>query len=108
LLLTFSTVLGLVVGQDALAAGHLSTTVAGMAITNPVASTVIGVYAFRETIPITTGVLVGLIVSGLLIVGGVIGMARSAAVLARRSDPDRELAELRQTSIGTWVAGLTP
>jgi drug/metabolite transporter (DMT)-like permease len=107
-LLLVSTVVGLVIGQDALAAGHLSTTVAGMAITNPVASTVIGVYAFRERVPITAGVLAGLICAGLLIVGGVIGMARSASAFAAQVDPDDELAALRPASIGGWVAGLTP
>jgi Na+/proline symporter len=73
-----------------------------------VASTVIGVYAFRERVPITAGVLAGLICAGLLIVGGVIGMARSASAFAAQVDPDDELAALRPASIGGWVAGLTP
>jgi drug/metabolite transporter (DMT)-like permease len=106
-LLAISTVLGLVIGQDALAAGHLSTTVAGMAITNPLASAVIGVYAFREKIPISAGVVVGLCCAGVLIVSGVIGLARSASRLAAKVDPDDE-ATGRPTTIGSWPAGLTP
>jgi hypothetical protein len=105
-LLLVSTALGLVIGQDALAAGHLSAAVAGMAITNPLASTAIGVFGFRERVPISAGVLVGLIGAGLLIIGGVIGLARAAA---RSAHPDAEVdpATLHPTSIGSWVAGLT-
>lgn len=105
-LLLVSTALGLIIGQDALAAGHLSAAVAGMAITNPVASTAIGIFGFRERVPITAGVLVGLIGAGLLIIGGVIGLARSAARSAKlgaEADP----AATHPTSIGNWVAGLT-
>jgi hypothetical protein len=107
-LLLVSTVLGLVIGQDALAVGHLSTTVAGTAITNPVASTVIGIYAFRERVPMTAGELAGLVCAGLLIVGGVIGMARSATVLAARLGTDEDLAGVRPASVGNRFAGLTP
>jgi drug/metabolite transporter (DMT)-like permease len=107
-LLVVSTVLGLVIGQDALAAGHLSTAVAGMAITNPVASTVIGVYAFRDRVPITAGVLAGLACAGLLIFGGVIGMARSASALTAQRDPDDDLSGPRENSVRGWVAGVTP
>ncbi len=106
-LLAVSTGLGLVISQDALAAGHLSTTVAGMSITNPVASTVIGLYAFGERVPITSGELAGLVCAGLLIVGGVIGMARSA-VLAARSGAKGDPPALNEPPIGSWVAGLTP
>jgi drug/metabolite transporter (DMT)-like permease len=107
-LLVVSTVLGLLISQDALATGHLSTTVAGMSITNPVASTVIGLYAFRERVPITAGELAGLICAGLLIVAGVIGMARSASALAGRRGADDDVAAPRDSSTRNWVAGLTP
>ncbi|HEY3603350.1 MAG TPA: DMT family transporter [Sporichthyaceae bacterium] len=82
-LLIVSTCMGLVIGQDALASGALSTAVAGMAITNPVASAVIGVLAFHESLPSSRAALVGLCAAGLLIVLGVLALAQSATI---RSD----------------------
>jgi drug/metabolite transporter (DMT)-like permease len=89
--LVVSTLLGLIIGQDALAGGALSTAVAGMAITNPVASTAIGVFGFQETVPLTSGVVVGLAAAGILIVFGVIGLAQSPVVGGGPGDPTRRL-----------------
>lgn len=87
-LLVLSATMGLLIGQDALAAGALSTAVAGMAITNPVASAAIGVLGFRESVPTSPGALVGLSGSGALLIIGVIGLARSATIQAAARDSD--------------------
>lgn len=79
-LLAVSLVLGLVIGQDALAAGALPTAVAGMAITNPLASAAIGVLAFHEAVPSTAGAVVGLSFAGVLLAVGVLGLAQSPTI----------------------------
>lgn len=76
-LLVLSTTMGLVIGQDALAAGSLPTVVAGMAITNPLASAAIGVLAFHERVPTHVSTLVGLSCAAFLLTAGVIGLALS-------------------------------
>jgi drug/metabolite transporter (DMT)-like permease len=92
-LLVVSTCMGLVIGQDALASGALSTAVAGMAITNPVASAVIGVLAFHESVPSSRSALVGLSAAALLIVLGVLGLAQSATIRAEGpGGPPRPIA----------------
>jgi drug/metabolite transporter (DMT)-like permease len=78
--LTVSMVLGLVIGQDALAAGALPTAVAGIAITNPLASAAIGVLAFHESVPTTAGAVVGLSFAGVLLAVGVLGLAQSPTI----------------------------
>lgn len=72
-----STTLGLVIGQDALAAGSLPTVAAGMTITNPLASAAIGVLAFHERVPLHTSNLISLSFAGVLLTAGVIGLAMS-------------------------------
>jgi hypothetical protein len=72
-----STVLGLLLEQDAFAAGSLPTAVAAMTITNPVASYLVAVLAFASTPPETPGALAGLASAGLLVVVGVIALAQS-------------------------------
>jgi drug/metabolite transporter (DMT)-like permease len=75
-----STVLGLLLEQDAFAAGSLPTAVAAMTITNPVASYLAGVLAFNGTAPQTPGALAGVASAGLLVVVGVITLAQSPNV----------------------------
>jgi drug/metabolite transporter (DMT)-like permease len=99
--------LGLIIGQDALAAGALSTAVAGMAITNPVASALIGVLAFHESVPSSKGALAGLSVAGLLLVAGVIGLAQSATIRADARDAEAHKVTRRQGSVTGWAHGLT-
>lgn len=106
-LLAVSTALGLIIGQDALAAGALSTAVAGMAITNPVASALIGVLAFHESVPSSKGALAGLSVAGLLLVAGVIGLAQSATIRADARDAEAHKVTRRQGSVTGWAHGLT-
>lgn len=84
-LLAVSTTMGLVIGQDALAAGALSTAVAGMTITNPLASALIGVLGFRESVPTSLHALAGLSCAGVLLIFGVIGLARSTTIRAERN-----------------------
>jgi drug/metabolite transporter (DMT)-like permease len=107
-LLAVSTGLGLIIGQDALAAGALSTAVAGMAITNPVASAVIGVLGFHETVPTSVASLSWLSIAGLLLVAGVIGLAQSATIRADARDSEAHRVSRRQGSVTSWAHGLTP
>ncbi len=78
--LAISTVSGLILGQGALAAGSLPSAVAAMSITNPVASYLLGVYAFSVEPPSTPAALAGLAVAGALICLGAIGLAHSPLV----------------------------
>jgi drug/metabolite transporter (DMT)-like permease len=97
--LTVSLVLGLVIGQDALAAGALPTAVAGMAITNPLASAAIGVLAFHEAVPTTAGAVVGLSFAGVLLSVGVLGLAQSPTI-REGLDPGVRDAEGRASEHG--------
>src|SRR6266550_3145541 len=67
-----STLLGLLLEQDAFATGSLATAVAAMTITNPIASYLLGVLAFEADAPDEPGALAGLASAGLLVVVGVI------------------------------------
>jgi drug/metabolite transporter (DMT)-like permease len=78
--LAASTVLGLILEQDAFAAGSLPTAVAAMTITNPVASYLAGVLAFNAMPPETPGALAGVASAGLLISVGVFILAHSPTV----------------------------
>lgn len=107
-LLALSTAMGLLIGQDALAAGALSTAVAGMTITNPVASALIGVLGFRESVPTSPGSLAGLSAAGALLVLGVIGLARSATIRADARDSEAGRVVKHTSSATRWAHGLTP
>jgi hypothetical protein len=74
------TVLGLVLGQGAYAAGSLPPALATMSITNPVASYLLGVYAFGATPPEGAGSLAALAGAGALICLGAIGLVYSPMV----------------------------
>ena len=78
--LAVSTLAGLLLGQDAFAAGSLPTAVAAMTITNPIASYLAGVFAFDVRPPTSPGALAGVAAAGALIAGGVIVLAHSPTV----------------------------
>ncbi len=78
--LAASTLLGLLLEQDAFAAGSLPTAVAAMTITNPVASYLAGVFVFDGMAPETPGALAGVASAGLLVIVGVIALAQSPNV----------------------------
>ncbi|MDH2414474.1 DMT family transporter [Nocardioides sp. CER19] len=75
--LAVSTLLGLVLGQAAYAAGPLPWAVAAMNIVNPAASFAIGVLAFETDLPSSPGDLAALTGTGALLLLGVIGLVRS-------------------------------
>jgi len=80
--LALSTAVGLLIEQEAFASGALPTAIAGMSITNPIASYAIGVLAFGEALPSGGGVLAVFGVAGLLLFLGTVGLAHSPIVCA--------------------------
>jgi drug/metabolite transporter (DMT)-like permease len=82
--LAISTLTGLLLEQSAFATGSLSAAVAAMTITNPLASYLMGVLAFRVTPPTSNGALAALAGSGALLIVGVAALSRSPTV--RRPD----------------------
>jgi hypothetical protein len=78
--LAAATLAGLLVEQGAFAAGSLPTAVASMSITNPIASYLIGVYAFGVAAPQGAGSLTALAGAAVLISIGAIGLAHSPLV----------------------------
>lgn len=78
--LAASTVTGVVLGQWAFATGSLPTAVATMTITNPVASYLIGVLAFRTAPEASPPGLAAAVAAGALIAVGVVGLAHSSIV----------------------------
>jgi drug/metabolite transporter (DMT)-like permease len=82
--LALSTLTGLLLEQGAFATGSLSAAVAAMTITNPLASYLLGVLAFRVMPPTSPGALAALAGSGALLIVGVAALSRSPTV--RRPD----------------------
>lgn len=78
--LAVSTLLGLLIEQDAFATGSLPTAIAGMTITNPFASYAIGVLAFHESVPTDIGTLAAFTGAAALLAAGVVGLAHSPTV----------------------------
>jgi drug/metabolite transporter (DMT)-like permease len=78
--LAVSTLTGLVLEQGAFATGSLSAAVAAMTITNPVASYLLGVLAFRVMPPTSPGALAALSGSGALLIIGVAALSRTPTV----------------------------
>ncbi|RKS67996.1 hypothetical protein CLV35_3903 [Motilibacter peucedani] len=72
-----STLLGLLLEQQAFTAGALPLAISAMTITNPAASYLVGVLAFDVSLPDSPGALATLSASGLLLVVGVVGLAHS-------------------------------
>jgi drug/metabolite transporter (DMT)-like permease len=85
--LAVSTVLGLLLEQEAFASGPLPITMAAMTISNPVASYLIGVLAFQVHPPDTPGALAAVAGSAVLLASGTVILAHSASV--QRDSPDR-------------------
>lgn len=75
--LAAAALLGLLLEQDAFAAGSLPTAVAAMTITNPIASYLAGVLAFDGIAPGSPGALAGVASAGLLVIVGVLALAQS-------------------------------
>jgi drug/metabolite transporter (DMT)-like permease len=78
--LAAASLLGLLLEQDAFAAGSLPTAVAAMTITNPIASYLAGIYVFASMPPETPGALAGVASAGLLVIVGVLALAQSPNV----------------------------
>lgn len=78
--LAFSTLCGLILGQEAFASGSLAAAVSATAITNPLVSYVIGVMAFHVAPPTGPGTLAAVAGAGLLLVVGTLGLAQSPTV----------------------------
>jgi hypothetical protein len=70
---------GMLLGQIAFASGPLPPAIAAMSVTNPVASFVLGIFAFDTPVPRDPGVLAAIAVSGGLIAVGVIGLANASS-----------------------------
>jgi hypothetical protein len=87
--LAISTLTGLLLEQGAFATGSLSAAVAAMTITNPVASYLLGVLAFRVVPPSSPGALAGLAGAGALLIIGVAALSRTPTV--RRPDFSPEI-----------------
>lgn len=80
--LAASTLCGLLLEQGAFAAGSLPGAVAAMSITNPIASYLLGVFAFGVAAPDSAGELVALSFAGAMICLGAVGLANSPMVRA--------------------------
>ena len=78
--LAVSTVLGLLLGQQAYAAGALPVAVAAMSVTNPLVSYLFGVLAFHVQPPTGAGTLAAVAASGLLLFLGAVGLAHSPTI----------------------------
>ncbi|MDG4827487.1 DMT family transporter [Asanoa sp. WMMD1127] len=84
--LAASTLTGLLLEQGAFAAGSLPPAVAAMNITNPVASYLIGIFAFNVTLPQSATQLTALLIAAVLISAGAIGLAHSPSVRDDREE----------------------
>jgi hypothetical protein len=89
--LAISTATGLILEQGAFATGSLSAAVAAMTITNPMASYLLGVLAFRVKPPTSIGALAALAGSGALLIVGVAALSRSPTV--RKPDVVEEVLQ---------------
>jgi drug/metabolite transporter (DMT)-like permease len=78
--LAVSTAAGLLLGQQAYAAGSLPVAIAAMSTTNPLVSYLIGIMAFHVHPPTGAGALAAVAASGLLLFLGAVGLAHSPAI----------------------------
>jgi drug/metabolite transporter (DMT)-like permease len=78
--LALTTIAGLLLGQQAYAAGSLPVAVAAMSVTNPLVSYLVGILAFHVQPPTGTGTLAAVAASGLLLFLGAVGLAHSPAI----------------------------
>lgn len=98
--LALSTLVGLVLGQEAYASGALAAAVAAMTITNPAASYLLGLLAFHATLPTGPGVLAAVSAAGLLLFGGAVGLAHSPSVLSETAHPATQRLTHHQPAAG--------
>jgi drug/metabolite transporter (DMT)-like permease len=97
--LAVSTLVGLLLEQSAFATGSLSAAVAAMTITNPLASYLLGVLAFRVMPPASPGALAALAGSGALLIIGVSALSRSPSVRRPDAEADSETADSKPSEI---------
>jgi drug/metabolite transporter (DMT)-like permease len=99
--LAAAALLGLLLEQDAFAAGSLPTAVAAMTITNPIASYLAGVLAFSGMAPETPGALAGVASAGLLVIVGVLALAQSPNVHEEYAPADQAAGSKRDSTGGS-------
>jgi multisubunit Na+/H+ antiporter MnhG subunit len=97
--LAVSTLAGLLLEQGAFAAGSLPSAVAAMTITNPIASYLIGAFAFGVQPPVEVGQLAALAGAGALVCMGAVGLAHSPIV---RPDPPVEATRISGQTRSAW------
>jgi hypothetical protein len=85
-LLAATVAIGLLLGQDAFAAGPLPASMTALTITNPIVGYLLGIFAFHTSPPASAGSLAGVAAAGLLIVSGVALLARSPVVVGALPD----------------------
>ncbi|BCB76355.1 hypothetical protein GCM10022251_24450 [Phytohabitans flavus] len=85
--LAAATLSGLLLVQWAFTTGSLAAAVATMTITNPIASYLVGVWAFHAEPPTTAGALAGVAGAGALISAGVVGLSHSSIVRPTQDAP---------------------
>jgi hypothetical protein len=76
--LAATAVSGMLLGQIAFASGPLPPAIAAMSVTNPVASFLLGIFAFDTPLPRDLGVLTAISLAGGLIAVGVVGVANAS------------------------------
>jgi uncharacterized membrane protein len=101
-MLAVVTFVGLLLEQGAFAVGSLPAAVAGMTITNPVASYLAGVLVFHATPSGSPGTLAALAASGALLIVGSIALANSPnvrpdALSEAGSEPQRDPSETAES-----------
>jgi drug/metabolite transporter (DMT)-like permease len=94
------TIVGLLLGQASFATGSLPAAVATMSITNPIASYLLGVFAFGAQPPNTVGSLAALSAAGALICSGAVGLTYSPIV---RRDSQESLVDNGSTLKRAWT-----
>ena len=86
-MLAGTTLLGLVLEQRAFAAGSLPAAMTAMTMTNPVASYLLAVFAFRTQPPQSASAFAAVGVSAVLLTAGVMSLSRSTTVTGRGGPP---------------------
>jgi drug/metabolite transporter (DMT)-like permease len=78
--LAVATLVGVLLAQQAYAAGSLSVAVAAMTVTNPIVSYVVGILAFDVAVPKGAGTLTAVAISLALVSVGAVGLAHSPTI----------------------------
>jgi hypothetical protein len=85
-----ATTLGVLLAQQAYAAGSLAVAVAAMTVTNPIVSYLLGLLTFDVPPPTGVGTLAAVVVSLLLLALGAVGLAHSPTVRRDHPPPETE------------------